>query len=99
MKKYEFDEKKQKAAISSIEKMCFQCEKHTDECPVSVALGELKQEHSEGKRPNINYKDFELDSLKAKTAISKVEYMCLQCKEHTDECPIVKTTAILQHYV
>ena len=30
------------------------------------------------------------DKKKVENAIQAVEAMCLHCKEHTDDCPIVK---------
>jgi len=100
MGKFEFDAKKQDAAIKSIEDMCYHCDKHVDDCPVHVALGELKQEYGEkNKRPEVNYKDFDFDSKKVKIALKTVESMCWNCKEHTDECPITKVGEILKHYV
>ena len=95
---FEFDPKKQELAIKVIEDLCYHCEKHVDECPVNVALGELKQEYNTKKRPNVNYENFDFDSQKARKAISAVEEMCYHCKDHTAECPIAKTTQILSHY-
>jgi len=94
----EFNKKKQDAAIAAIEDMCYHCEKHTDACPLAVAAGELRQDYTKSNRPNVNYKDFTFDAKKINKAISKIEEMCLHCKEHTDDCPIVKAVQILEHY-
>jgi predicted aldo/keto reductase-like oxidoreductase len=97
---FEFDPKKQEAAIKSIEALCYHCEKHVDNCPVNVAVTELKQEYNEkNKRPEVNYRDFEFDAAKIKAAISTVEEMCWHCKEHSDECPIARAVTALQPYV
>lgn len=99
MGKFEFDEKKLNAAIKAVEAMCYHCEKHSDACPLAVAMGELKQQYEGKKSPKVNYKDFDFDAKKVKKAIAEIEKMCYHCDKHTDECPIAKATSILQHYV
>lgn len=94
---FEFDKKKLDAAVRSIESMCYHCEKHSDECPIAVAIGELKQEYGKNK-PKVDY-HFKFDSKKTRKAIATIESMCYHCKEHTDECPIARAVNILGHYI
>ena len=95
---FEFDKKKRIAAEKAIENLCYHCEKHSDDCRIAVALGELRQEYAEKKRPEVNYNGFDFDANKSKEVLSKVEEMCWHCEKHSDDCPITKIAAILQHY-
>ena len=92
---FKFDARKQAAAVKAIEALCYHCKDHSDECPINVALGELQQKYDKSSRPTVQYEGFEFDAKKVRKAISAVEAMCYHCKDHSYECPISRTTAIL----